>query len=109
MAGPKIRVGIGTAGSIYHVMRFFFAAEKCSNSHIALFRVVETVVLENGRFVPCRKQVVFTKIGENSDSAFCPQKQGIFAPKPDENDENGGCHPSKMTVCQKHRFDNPDL
>ena len=25
-----------------------------------------------------------------------------------ENDENGGCHPSKMTICQKHRFDNPD-
>ena len=40
--------------------------------------VVETVVLENGRFVPCRKQVVLTKIGENSDVAFCPQKQGIL-------------------------------
>ena len=41
-------------------------------------RVVDTVVLENGRFVPCRKQVVLTKIGENSDIAFCPQKQEIL-------------------------------
>ena len=41
-------------------------------------RVVETVVLENGRFVPCQKQVVLTKIGENSDIAFCPQKQGLL-------------------------------
>ena len=44
----------------------------------APFRVVETVVLENGRFVPCRKQVVLTKIGGNSDIAFYPQKQGIL-------------------------------
>ena len=41
-------------------------------------RVVETVVLENGRFVPCRKQVVLTKIGENSEIASRPQKQGIL-------------------------------
>ena len=41
-------------------------------------RVVETVVLENGHFVPCRKQVVLTKIGKNSDIAFRPQKQGIL-------------------------------
>ena len=34
---------------------------------------------------------------------FVPQ-----APEIDKNDENGGCHPGKMTVCQKHRFDNPD-
>ena len=45
-------------------------------------RVVETVVLENGRFVPCRKQVVLTKIGGNSDIAFYPQKQGILLLKP---------------------------
>ena len=47
-----------------------------------LLRVVEMVVLENGRFVPCRKQVVLTKIGEHSDSAFYPQKQGILLLKP---------------------------
>ena len=35
-------------------------------------RVVETVVLENGVFVLCRKQVVSTKIGENSDSGILP-------------------------------------
>ena len=43
----------------------------------ASVRVVETVVLENGRFVPCRKQAVLTKIGENSDIEFDPQKQAI--------------------------------
>ena len=25
-------------------------------------------------------------------------------PEIDENDENGGCRPGKMTVCQKHLF-----
>ena len=47
-----------------------------------LVRVVETVVLENGRFVPCRKQVVLTKIGESSDIALYPRKQGILPLKP---------------------------
>ena len=51
-------------------------------STLSIFRVVETVVLENGRFVPCRKQVILTKIGENSDIAFCPQKQGILLLEP---------------------------
>ena len=40
-----------------------------------------------------------------------PTETRDFAPRTpeiDENDENGGCHPSKMTVCQKHRFDNPE-
>ena len=77
-----------------------------------MIRVVETVVLENGRFAPCRKQVVLTKIGENSDVALYPPKTRDFAPQApeiDENDENGGCHPGKMTVCQKHCFDNPDM
>ena len=69
----------------------------------------------NGVFVLCREKVVLTKIGENSDSAFYPQTTRDFAPQTpaiDENDKNGGCHPGKMTVCQKHRydqFDNPDL
>ena len=77
-----------------------------------MFRVVETVVLENGRFVPCRKQPVLTKTGETSDIAFHPPKTRDFAPQTpeiDENDEHGGCHPDKMTVCQKHRFDNLDM
>ena len=30
-------------------------------------------------------------------------------PEIDEIDENGGCHSGKITVCQKHRVDNPDL
>ena len=45
-------------------------------------RVFETVVLENGVFVPCRKQVVLTKIGENSDIAFYPEKLGILLFRP---------------------------
>ena len=45
-------------------------------------RVVETLVLKNGRFVPCRKQVVSTKIGESPVIAFYPQKQGILLLKP---------------------------
>ena len=47
-----------------------------------LFRVFETVVLANGRFVPCRKQVVLTKVGGNADIAFYPQKQGTLLLKP---------------------------
>ena len=52
------------------------------NLFLHLIRVVETVVLENGRFVPCQKQVVLTKIGENSDIALCPQKQEILLLEP---------------------------
>ena len=52
-------------------------------------RVVETVVLDNGVFVPCRKQVVLTKIGENSDRALYPQKKRILLLEP--------CTATKMT------------
>ena len=44
--------------------------------------VVETVILENGVFAPCRKQVVLTKIGENSDISIYPQKQGRLLLRP---------------------------
>ena len=67
---------------------------------MAKIQVVETVVLENGVFVPCREQAVLTKIGENSELAFYP------TPAIDEITKMKGCHPDKMTVCQKHRFDN---
>ena len=29
-------------------------------------------------------------------------------PETDDNDENGGCHSGKTTICQKHRFRHPD-
>ena len=45
-------------------------------------RIVETVVLENGVFVPYRKQVVLTRTGENSDSAFYPQNKGPCSSDP---------------------------
>ena len=35
-------------------------------------------------------------------------KRRDFAPQTPENNENGECHPGKMTVCQKHHFDNLD-
>ena len=79
---------------------------------IVLVRVVKTVFLENGVFVPCRKQVVLTKNGENYKFTFYPQKQGalLLRPrKPTKNDANGGCHSGKTTGCQKHRFRHPDL
>ena len=76
-----------------------------------MLRVVETVVLENGRFVPAKNRWFWWKLAEililhstHKNKGFCPQ-----TPEIDENDENGGCHPDKMTVCQKHRFDNPDM
>ena len=40
----------------------------------------------------------------HKNKGFCSSDPGI-----DENDENGGCHPSKMTVCQKHCFRHPEL
>ena len=63
------------------------ALTKCSKTHISRsFRVVKTVFLENGVFVPYRKQVVVTKNGENDGFdekwrkrrfTFYPQKQGV--------------------------------
>ena len=44
--------------------------------------VVKTVVLENGVFAPYRKQVVLTKLCENSDIEFHPQIQGILLLRP---------------------------
>ena len=58
----------------------------------AFLRVVETVVLGNHVFGPCRRR------------GPAPQ-----TPEIDENDQNGGCHLGKITVCQKHRFDNPSF
>ena len=55
--------------------------------------------------------MLFMQAGENSDIAFFPptnKGHGSSNPGNRRNDENGGCHPSKMTVCQKHRFDNPE-
>ena len=40
------------------------------------------VVLENGVFVPHRKQVVLTKIGDNSDIAFDPLNKRFYSSDP---------------------------
>ena len=75
-------------------------------------RVVETVVLENGRFVlsPAENRWFRRKLAKilivhsaHKNKGFCSSD-----PEIDENDGNSGCHSSNMTVCQKHRFDNPD-
>ena len=63
----------------------------------------------NGRFVrrsfcPLLKVGGFDENKRNSDSVFYPQKQRFCSSNP-EIDENDGCHPGKMTGCQKHRFD----
>ena len=42
---------------------------------VGMLGIVETVVLGKRVFVPCRKRLVLTKIGESSDIAFYPQKQ----------------------------------
>ena len=77
-----------------------------------VIRVVKTVFLENGVFVPYRKQVVLTKNGEKKwRFTFYPQKQGVAllrARKPTKC-ENGENPSGKATVCQKHRFRDPDL
>ena len=45
-------------------------AVKITWCHGKIIGVVETVVLEDGVLVPYREQVVWTKIGKNSDIAF---------------------------------------
>ena len=84
------------------------SSAQIGSKNLAKMKVAETVGLENSRFVPSQKQVVLTKIGENSVSAFSSQKQGICSSNTGNRRKNGGCHPGKMTVCQKQRFDNPD-
>ena len=73
----------------------------------AKIRVVETVVLENGVLSSAENRWFWRKLG------YCvlPTKTKEFAPQApdiDENDENGRCHPDKVTFCQKHCFDNPE-
>ena len=71
----------------------------------------------NGRFgkrsfCPLPKTGGFDENWRKFRYCILPTKTRDFAPRTpeiDENDENGGCHPSKMTVCQKHRFRHPDF
>ena len=60
-----------------------FQESKCN------FRVVKTVFLENGVFVPYRKQEVLTKNGKNDDVYLTHKNKGLCS-ETDENDENGG-------------------
>ena len=46
------------------------------------FRVVKTVFLENGVFVPYRKQVVLTKNGENDDLHSTHKNKGLRSSEP---------------------------
>ena len=45
-------------------------------------RVVKTVFLENGVFVPYRKQVVLTKNGENADLHSTHKNKGLRSSEP---------------------------
>ena len=67
---------------------------------VATFRVVETVILENSVSSPAENRWFWQT---KKAKGFAPR-----TPEIDENDSNGGCHSGKITVCQKHRFDNPD-
>ena len=53
---------------------------------VSFVRVVKTVFLENGVFVPCRKQVVLTKNGENDD-LYSTHKNKRFCSSGPETDE----------------------
>ena len=57
------------------------------------------------------KTAGFDENGENDECAFCPRKQGVCSPTPenDENDENGACHACTGPVCQKPCLHAPDL
>ena len=46
-------------------------------------RVVKTVFLENGVFVPYRKQVVLTKNGENDDLHSTYKNKGLRSSEPE--------------------------
>ena len=62
-------------------------------------------------FVPCRKQVVLMKIGENSDIAFCPQSQRILLLGPRKSTKMtimAAATRAKWPFAKKHRFDNPE-
>ena len=58
-----------------------FSLSRLSLPNIKKLRVVETVVLENGVFVPYRKQVILTKIGEIL-IVHSTHKKKDFAPQP---------------------------
>ena len=65
---------------------------------------------ENGVSCPLPKTGGFDENRRKFRDCILPTKARDFAKTPeiDENGENGGCRPGKMTVCQKHYFDNPD-
>ena len=68
------------------------------------------VLVENGVFGPLPKTEGFNENGKIL-ILHHPHKNKGSAPqtlKIDKNNENGGRHSGKITVCQKHRFDNPD-
>ena len=68
----------------------------------AIFEVAQTVFLVNHVFVPCQKGAVLTKTAKMTNlHSIYPLKTRaslLRPPKTDENDENGGCHPSKGMV-----------
>ena len=72
----------------------------------ASLRVVKTVVLGNGSFVPYRKQGISTKTAKMTSLHFTHKNKG-FAPQNPENDEideNDRCHSSKTMVNRKQGF-----
>ena len=53
-------------------------------------------------------------VDENGENYYCslPTQARGFVPhtlEVDKTDKNGMCHSCKITICQKHRSDNPEL
>ena len=63
-------------------------------------RVVKMVVLRNGGFPPCRKQVVLTKTAKITSLHSTHKSKGFRSQSPenDENDENDENHSGKTRV-----------
>ena len=67
-----------------------------------IVRVVETVLLENGRFCLCRKQCGFDGAGGNDDFVFHPQENNGLAPQTPEIDEKR--RKRRVSLTQMHRL-----
>ena len=89
---------------------FAFGPDTTKDSSLValpMFRVVETVVLENGAFVSCRKQMVLAKIGETFLIARSTHKnKGLCSSDPGNRQKlrKWRMSPRQNDRLSKHRF-----
>ena len=81
----------------------------CSDK-LETFRVVKTVLLENGVFAPYRKQVILTKNGENDDLHSTHKNKGLRFSEPGNRRKwrKRRVSSDKTRVCQKQGFRHPE-